>query len=85
MVKINYNYDKKEFTQLFRKWYKRTLKGNCIRIYFLLLFLILGYITYKAGNELLYTSQGKIQKSIFDSNEHSLFNCISTVFIISIL
>ena len=64
MVKINYNYDKKEFTQLFRKWYKRTLKGNCIRIYFLLLFLILGYVTYKAGNELLYTSQGKIQKSI---------------------
>ena len=64
MVKINYNYNKKEFTQLFRRWYRRTLKGNCIRIYFLLLFLILGYITHKAGSKLLYTSEGKTQKSI---------------------
>lgn len=64
MVKINYNYDKKEFTQLFRKWHRRTLKGNCIRIYFLLLFLILGYITSKAGDKLLYTSEGGTQKSI---------------------
>lgn len=64
MVKINYNYDKKEFTKLFRKWYRRTLKGNCIRIYFLLLFLVLGYITYRAGNKLLYTSEGRTEKSI---------------------